>query len=310
MVGRVNYRAKVIDVAAIWTAHLLGESRLRRFVARVAASDSIDSTSLIAEIAQRRGVDLLSVAYSTCGILNYQSSAVSGESFLVSHILPKVVKAPQPVFFDIGANRGDYSIALKSVFPEATVHAFEPNPSAYQLLVNNTADLGVVSVPLGCGAAAGFAEIFTYSTIPQSSHAATRSEILTELHRSDKVERCPIQLTTLDAYCSEHGIPKIDFLKLDVEGDEYTVLLGSERLLCNGGIHAIQFEFNEMNVISRVFLRDFHKLLSNYRFFRLLPNRLLSLDPYNTRHEVFQFQNILAVHDGLADGLVAKERDY
>ena len=38
-----------------------------------------------------------------------------------------------------------------------------------------------------------------------------------------------------------------------------------------GRIAVIEFELNEMNVVSRVFMKDFLAILPNYRIFRLLP---------------------------------------
>jgi hypothetical protein len=53
-----------------------------------------------------------------------------------------------------------------------------------------------------------------------------------------------------------------------------------------------------MNVISRVFLRDFYKLIPQYAFFRLDEGRLIPLGEYSTRNEIFQFHNIVAFNAG------------
>ncbi len=50
-----------------------------------------------------------------------------------------------------------------------------------------------------------------------------------------------------------------------------------------------------MNAVSRVFLRDFRKLLTGHRLFRILPNGFLPVDSFALTAEVFAFQNILAV---------------
>ena len=103
-------------------------------------------------------------------------------------------------------------------------------------------------------------------------------------------------MTTLDAYARENGVRRIALLKVDTEGNEYKVLLGARELLRSGAIAAIQFEFNEMNVASRVFVRDFLDLLPNYDMYRLLPRGLLRIDPYIPVYsEIFGFQNIVAI---------------
>ncbi len=65
-------------------------------------------------------------------------------------------------------------------------------------------------------------------------------------------------------------------------------------MLSNGKIEVIQFEFNEMNVVSRTFLKDFYDILSNYDLCRLDSNKLIPLFKYESKNEIFQFQNFLA----------------
>ncbi len=66
--------------------------------------------------------------------------------------------------------------------------------------------------------------------------------------------------------------------------------------MADGSIDVIQFEFNEMNVISRVFMKDFFELLPNYRIYRLLGDGVIEFEVYDpTFMEVFAFQNIACV---------------
>jgi hypothetical protein len=108
-----------------------------------------------------------------------------------------------------------------------------------------------------------------------------------------------VALNTLDDYCAERSLEKIDFIKIDTEGHELAVLQGGKQLIKSGRLPLIQFEFNEMNIVSKSVLKDFYALLQGYEFFRLMPNGLLPLGPYNSRNEIFVFQNILAVKSEL-----------
>ena len=98
-----------------------------------------------------------------------------------------------------------------------------------------------------------------------------------------------------DVIADLHGVGRIDYLKIDTEGNELAVLEGAARLLAESRVGYIHFEFNEMNVVSRVFLRDFRKLLPSHRLYRLLPRGLLPLGERIVATEIFAFQNILAV---------------
>ena len=56
---------------------------------------------------------------------------------------------------DVGANCGWFSIAARSHFPCAEIHAYEPNPVTLRGLRRNTRDVGVVVHPEAVGASEG-----------------------------------------------------------------------------------------------------------------------------------------------------------
>ena len=74
------------------------------------------------------------------------------------------------------------------------------------------------------------------------------------------------------------------------------VLQGARELIRNRRIDAVQFEFSSRFVLRRTFVRDFCEMLTDYRFFRLLPNELLPLGPYSVgSYELFHYQNLVAL---------------
>jgi FkbM family methyltransferase len=237
---------------------------------------------------------ILLAAYQRIGILNYENHEVSGEAFFLQKIIPALIAKTNPVAFDVGANVGDYTKALLDVLPAATIYAFEPSCEAYAVLTSRVSSDHVISVMKGMSNQSGKAEFFDYSD-HATSHASLHAEVLSELHHATGVRKLEAALTTLDQYCFEQNIISIDFIKIDTEGNELAVLQGGKQLIETGRLPIIQFEFNEMNVISGVFLRDFYKLLAGYKFFRIMPSGLLPLGAYNPRNEIFAFQNILAV---------------
>jgi hypothetical protein len=101
-----------------------------------------------------------------------------------------------------------------------------------------------------------------------------------------------VAVTTIDAFCREHGIAHIDLLKLDVEGHELAALQGARGML--GRIEAIQFEFGGTALDSKAFLRDFLEVLDGYRVHRIVRDGLDPVD-YTERAEVLTFSNFVAL---------------
>jgi len=141
--------------------------------------------------------------------------------------------------------------------------------------------------------------MYTYKNDLSSQHSSLYKEVLIDLHRAEHLEVIEFKSTTLDEFCETNKIDFIDLLKIDTEGHEWDVLLGARRMLSERRIQFIQFEFNEMNVIARVFLKDFYDLLKDYRIYRLDSNRLIPLFEYSSANEIFRFQNFVAVSDQL-----------
>jgi hypothetical protein len=103
-------------------------------------------------------------------------------------------------------------------------------------------------------------------------------------------------MRTLDEYCREKNISRIDFLKLDVEGHELKALAGAKEMLSAGKIDRIQFEFGGCDIDSRSFFQDFFYLLQNrYDIFRILKNGLRPIKKYEETEEIFLTTNFLAV---------------
>jgi hypothetical protein len=52
-------------------------------------------------------------------------------------------------------------------------------------------------------------------------------------------------VTTLDAYLTRHGIRKVDFVKMDTEGAELSILAGAKRLLTTPPRPLLMVELND-----------------------------------------------------------------
>jgi FkbM family methyltransferase len=128
------------------------------------------------------------------------------------------------VVIDVGANVGEVALLLAHrVGASGRVLAFEPHPAIHErarrnLELNRLGQLELVR--RGLGAEPGHATL----AIPVSSNrGGTRI--------SAAGEGLEIEITTIDRFVAERALPRVDLIKIDVEGFEHHVLRGGRATL-------------------------------------------------------------------------------
>lgn len=201
-----------------------------------------------------------------------------------------------PIVFDVGANVGSYSRDVVAINPSATVFAFEPHPLTFEKLAANSDAHGKLHpFNYAVGDKPGHQMLYDRRFSSGTMHASILREVIEDIHKAES-SGYAVNVITLDEFIEEKGVARVDLLKIDTEGYELNVLKGGAKAIHAGVFSAIQFEFNEMNIVSRVFFRDFMEVLPQYEFHRMLPGGLQKIDRYSpVRCEVFAFQNIVAL---------------
>jgi FkbM family methyltransferase len=228
------------------------------------------------------------------GINNWENSHVSGENWVIKSLLKQYGFKNAGIFFDVGANVGNYAKEVLASYPNTQGFLFEPHPASFNKLKSDSALNFVNKFNIALGERNEKLKFYDRADIEGSEHASLYSEAISGIHQKVVVE-IEVEVQTLDLFCKERQISQIDFLKIDTEGHELSVLKGASHLISKKNIKLIQFEFNEMNVVSRTYMRDFLGLLANYQLHRLLPDGLLPLNNYVQDTEIFGFQNIVAI---------------
>ena len=148
-----------------------------------------------------------------------------------------------PVVVDCGANVGLSALWFLGTYPGATVHCLEPDPDNVRLLRANLGGRPDVHVhPVAAGAAPG------RGTLHLSVHGALHALGPAE---GDSGATREVAVTDLAGLMATHGIPRIDLLKLDVEGSEFDVVRGLAPRLAD--VHVITGELHETRVDEAAF---------------------------------------------------------
>lgn len=159
--------------------------------------------------------------------------------------------------FDVGANIGQSARKFGRYFPSARIHCFEPSAaSAARIRRRKLRNVEVHETALGSAVATAMLSRGRDPAIFRISAAGDEQ----------------VGITTVDAFCAEHRIERIDFMKIDTEGHDLEVLKGATAMLAAGRIAAVQVEagLNPENMLHipfetlKAFLED-----HGYRLFGL-----------------------------------------
>jgi len=169
---------------------------------------------------------------------------------------------------DIGAHVGKFSLPFRDRFHNAMIYAFEPLPDAYEKLVANfygDTHFKAYNVALG-----NDNKVIKFH---RSSRATSSSVLkLADSHKeafpdSAKETIEDVELRKLDDFFVDGKNPlKNDvFIKLDVQGFEYDVLLGGKQTVPKASLIVCEVSFERLYEKQKLFADIFH-LLEDYGF--------------------------------------------
>jgi FkbM family methyltransferase len=202
-----------------------------------------------------------------------------------SNFLKKVIKKGD-VFLDVGANCGTLTLVAASLIGEGKIYAFEPGPSIRSRLQSNL-DLNpqleevVTIVPYGLGKDK-FQGLYSEDQSNRGNGFINREPGIA------------VDILSLDEWVSLEKLDKIDVIKIDVEGMEYDVLLGSKSVL-EKYQPILYFE-----TIHTAFIPSIYEFLSGLGYKIVSPKNLYSEIPFDGPYPT----NSVAIHPSRADRLM------
>ena len=171
-------------------------------------------------------------------------NAFGHDPFRDIRLLNKKWNSSVRTFFDVGANHGNTSFKALKQFPQAQIFAFEPHPETFLRLKDATKDYSAIDpVQTALGGEAGNQVMYVYdisninSLVPNAPYSVRFGK-----HSSSISVKC----STVDLFCAERNVKKIDVLKIDTEGFDLEVLKGAAAMLKRGAISFVYFEFNDI----------------------------------------------------------------
>ncbi|HEY0435627.1 MAG TPA: FkbM family methyltransferase [Phenylobacterium sp.] len=150
--------------------------------------------------------------------------------------------AGAPVCLHVGASDGRHSYVMTRVAPKARIWAIEPSAFQFEVLKTTLAWHGIRDQVTPVHAAVGDKPGEMLLVTPRKitgrmgrayafvADAAPEGKARPDLQDTG-LETQPVTVVTIDGFCAEHGIGKVDFIRMDIEGAELMALTGAAGVL-------------------------------------------------------------------------------
>lgn len=198
---------------------------------------------------------------------------------------------------DVGAHHGWHSVELCRCFPEAVIHAFEPDPRAILKFRERVRDPRVVLHEMAIAAMDGTAPFHVSSGLPpgipperlpdypqgwdQSGSLLPPKNHLTRTpwcHFNDTIH---VTTRSLDSWAGEQGVGAVDFIWADTQGAEGCLIQGGRELLARTRYLYTEYSNDELyegepDLATLLAMLPGFSVVKRYRFDVLLCNEALA----------------------------------
>jgi protein O-GlcNAc transferase len=194
----------------------------------------------------------------TTYVLREQRDWFEDEIKFVRHLLE-----PGQHAIDIGANYGVFTLSMaQAVGPNGRIWAFEPASTTFEFLSKSVAineSRQVVLDQRGLSFEEGSVELML-----------NENSELNEIVRDDSVTGTTetIRITSLDHLMKEYDWAKVDFIKIDAEGEEARIIAGGQGFF-SGNSPLVQYEVKAGETLHFELVQAFNEI--GYSSYRLVP---------------------------------------
>lgn len=208
------------------------------------------------------------------------------EQALNLHHLRRLLGRRPRCILEIGANDGSDSLRLRTVFPKAALHCFEPDPRAFRSLTLKVQGRRIQPHQLAIGAIDGETDFHQSSGMPPDTERSLpdgwdlSGSIRRPLEHLDAHPWCTfdsiikVPVARLDTWANQHGVEHVDFIWADVQGAEIDLIEGGSTTLAN--TRYLYTEYSNRELYSgQVNLEGLLAALPAWTVERLYPNDVL-----------------------------------
>lgn len=196
------------------------------------------------------------------------------------------------ILFDVGANIGEYTNKALKYNENLTSYAFEPVKMTFNELVKNVpkelvfCENEALSNKIGKNFINVYGNLYGINSIESHKNSSIETVVKEE-----------ININTLDNFVEKNKIKVIDLMKIDTEGHDLNVLIGSNLSIEKGVIKAIQFEYNYIwKSTSNTLKETFAFLEPNFDIYRLTPFGKLKISKFSQHLENYpKASNYIAI---------------
>jgi FkbM family methyltransferase len=163
-------------------------------------------------------------------------------------IIANLIGFSNPVIIDGGAHLGGAAEAFAVLLPDATIHCFEPDPTlGRQIAAKFAGNPRVHVVQVALGNTPGKTKFNINASRPTNS-LLLASDVLEPGLKvlCQFVDQIEVDVTTIDDYCRSQGLPRLDILKLDLQGFDLFALQGAENTLKQVKVVLVEILFAEI----------------------------------------------------------------
>jgi FkbM family methyltransferase len=219
----------------------------------------------------------------------------------VQHAALRVAPSGAATVLDVGANVGEWSLSMVGLARtggrtrDLRLHAFEPSAYTVDRLRSALGSAAVVNH-------SAVSDRVGEATLHVVHPGAGTNSLIAAATAAPASDTEVVPLTTVDAYCADHGIDEIALVKVDTEGHDMAVLRGASGLFAAGRIALAQFEYNHRWIPARSYLRDAFDLLTpwGYRIGKITPRGIETYPGWDPELESFVEGNYLAFRSDAA----------